>query len=47
VMEDYIAITSQSIMTLPEDYIISAVRCALYWPVFAGYCNVSSSNAEI
>jgi hypothetical protein len=41
-MKDYIAMTSQSLMTLPEDY-IQAVR----WPVFAGYRKVSSSNAEI
>jgi hypothetical protein len=45
-IKDYIAITSQSLMTLPEDN-ITAVRCALYWPVFAGYRNVSSGNAEI
>jgi hypothetical protein len=45
-MKDYIAMTSRSLMTLPEDNIY-AVRCALYWPVFAGNRNVSSSNAEI
>jgi hypothetical protein len=42
-MKDYIAVTSKSLMTL---------RCAMrwqlcYWPVFAGYTVVSSSNAEI
>jgi hypothetical protein len=39
-MKDYIAMTSQSLMTLPTLKTIHkrcAGRCALYWPIFAGY----------